>query len=90
LFSKFPNLNFIVDLDEGDAVKLMETSCRAAFLHNIKQHDREIQHALCPKGPNSWCTYHKDKYVSLQQKIDPIKNIKRLDPVSKSACLSCN
>jgi hypothetical protein len=78
-------LDFIVDLDEDDAVILMERNCRAAFLHNIKQSDREVQHALCPVGPDSWCSYHHDKYVSLKQKIDSVKDVKRLDSVSANA-----
>jgi hypothetical protein len=90
LFSRFTKLDFIVDLDEDNAVTLMEQSCRAAFLHNIKQSNRELQHSLCPTGPDSWCSYHKDKYVSLKQKTDSIKDIKRLDPVSPSVFLSYN
>lgn len=62
----------------------MERCCRAAFLHNIKQPDRERQHALCPTGPQSWCSYQADKHVPSKQKKDPAKDIKRLDPVSAS------
>ena len=64
---------------------LMERSCKAAFVHNIKQSDPERQHAFCSTGRDSWCSYQKDKYNSLKQKIDPIKNAKRLDSVSKNA-----
>ena len=65
----------------------MEQSCRAAFLHNIKQPNRESQHALCPKGPHSWCSYHKDKCVSSKEKSDPVKDVKRLDQVSTNVFL---
>lgn len=83
-------LDFIVDLDEDDAVTLMERNCRAAFLHNIKQSDREVQHALCPVGPDSWCSYHHDKYVSSKQKIDSVKDVKRLDSVSANPIFPYN
>ncbi|CAF4142249.1 unnamed protein product [Rotaria magnacalcarata] len=69
------------NLDEDDAVKLIERRCRAAFLHNIKNSNGELQHGLCQTGPYSWCSYQKDKYVPLKQKIDPAKQIKRLDPI---------
>ncbi|CAF1414139.1 unnamed protein product, partial [Didymodactylos carnosus] len=67
------------DLNENDAVILIERNCRGAFLHNMKQSDRELQHALCPKGPESWCSYQKDKYLSPNEKTDPVKDHKRLD-----------
>jgi len=60
----------------------MERSCKAAFLHNIKQSNPERQHAFCSTGRDSWCSYQKGKYNSSKQKIDPIKNAKRLDSVS--------
>ncbi|CAF3020724.1 unnamed protein product, partial [Rotaria socialis] len=69
------------NLDEGDAVKLIERRCRAAFLHNIKNPNGELQHGLCQTEPYSWYSYQKDKYVPLKQKIDPAKQIKRLDPI---------
>ncbi|CAF3615855.1 unnamed protein product, partial [Rotaria socialis] len=69
------------NLDEGDAVKLIERRCRAAFLHNIKNPNDELQHGLCQTEPYSWYSYQKDKYVPLKQKIDPAKQIKRLDPI---------
>ncbi|CAF3926449.1 unnamed protein product, partial [Rotaria sp. Silwood1] len=75
------------NLNAEDAIKLMERSCCAAFLHNIKQSDHELQHALCPTGPNSWCSYHKDKYLPLLQRTDPAKDAKRLDSVSENAFL---
>jgi len=68
----------------------MQRNCRAAFLHNIKHSNRETQHGLCPKGPNSWCSYHKDKYVSLTNKVDPVKDTKRLDQVIANVFLLYN
>ncbi|CAF4881343.1 unnamed protein product [Rotaria socialis] len=75
------------NLDEGDAVKLIERRCRAAFLHNIKNPNGELQHGLCQTEPYSWYSYQKDKYVPLKQKIDPAKQIKRLDPFSENIFL---
>lgn len=71
-----------LDLDEDKALSLMEKNCRAAFLHNVKQDDPEVQHDLCPKGRDSWCSFHQDKYLSLPEKTDTRKNVKRLDHVS--------
>ncbi|CAF4250540.1 unnamed protein product [Rotaria sp. Silwood2] len=45
------------NLDEDNAVLLMERNCKAAFMHNIKQSDREVQHSLCPTRLDSWCSY---------------------------------
>lgn len=77
-------LYFILDLDEDQAVLIMERNCRAAFLHNIKQSDNELQHAFCPIGPDSWCSYQKDKYLPSTEKTNHTKNKKRLDSVSKN------
>ncbi|CAF4977030.1 unnamed protein product [Rotaria sp. Silwood1] len=67
------------NLDEDQAVSLMERRCRAALLHNIKQSDRELRHAFCPTGPDSWCSYEKDKHVPvfleiLSPMIDKLTN----------------
>ena len=62
----------------------MQRNCRAAFLHNIKQADREMQHAFCPIGLDSWYSYQKDKDVSLPQRTDHMKDKKRLDSVSEN------
>ncbi|CAF3259605.1 unnamed protein product [Rotaria sp. Silwood2] len=69
------------DMNEDDAVALMERNCRASFMHNIKQSDRELQHLFCPSGRHSWCSYQRDKYVPITEKIDSIKDTKRLDMV---------
>lgn len=74
----------ILDIDEEDALVLMENNCRAAFYHNIKQDDPELQHSFCPKGRESWCSYEQDKYLSLEKQTDARKNKKRLDSVSTS------
>ncbi len=68
-------------MDEDNALLLMERNCKAAFMHNIKQSDREVQHSLCPTGLNSWCTYQKDKHLSINERTDPLKDEKRLDAV---------
>ncbi|CAF4470706.1 unnamed protein product [Rotaria magnacalcarata] len=73
--------HFFVDLDQDQAVLTMQRYCRAAFLHNIKQSDRELQHACCPTGFDSWCSYQRDKHVSPSQRTDHVKNTKRLDAV---------
>ncbi|CAF1146228.1 unnamed protein product [Rotaria magnacalcarata] len=73
--------HFIVDLDPDQAVLTMQRYCRAAFLHNIKQSDRELQHACCPTGLDSWCSYQRDKHVSPSQRTDHVKDTKRLDAV---------
>jgi hypothetical protein len=76
---------FLLDLDEDDGVILMEKNCRAAFLHNIKQNNPEAQHALCPQGRDSWCSFQQDKYLPLEKRTDAVKNVKRLDSVSAKA-----
>ncbi len=68
-------------MDEDDAVILMQRNCRAAFMHNIIRSDREVQHSLCPTGLDSWCSYQKDKHLPLKERTDPMKDVKRLDPV---------
>lgn len=82
-------MDSVADLEEDDAVSLMERSCRAAFLHHIKHIDRELQHGLCPSGPQSWCSYQADKYVSPNHKKDLTKDIKRLDQVSTIVFFEC-
>ncbi|CAF3081065.1 unnamed protein product, partial [Rotaria sp. Silwood2] len=69
------------DLDDDNAVLLMERNCKAVFMHNIKQSDREVQHSLCPTGLDSWCSYQKDKHLSIKERTDPMKDAKRLDAV---------
>ena len=77
-------LCFIIDFDEDQAVLVVQRSCHTVFLHNIKQADREMQHAFCPMGPESWCSYQKDKDVSSTQRRDYIKDKKQLDSMSEN------
>lgn len=71
-----------LDLSHDDGVKLIQRNCRASFFHNIKHADRRMQHALCPEGPASWCSYHKDKYSPLNERTDDGKDQHRLDHVN--------
>ena len=41
-----------MDLNEEEAVVLMQKKCRAVFHHYIDQEDKSKQHQYCPTGPN--------------------------------------
>ena len=66
----------------GRCTVINAKNCRVAFLHNIKQRNLQNQHAFCQEGRDSWCSYHQDKYLPLEQRTDALKNVKRLDSVS--------
>ncbi|CAF1659817.1 unnamed protein product [Adineta ricciae] len=68
-----------MDLNEDEAVVLMQKKCRAVFYHYIDQVDKSKQHQYCPTGPNSWCKYQSNTLDS-NTKNGKLKK-KYLDPV---------